>query len=130
MRRIVVVLAAALLAVACSEAAAPADEATYVVEVSGEQFKIRVQGADRIADIEARRASGQEGVIIGSLVRGNGGFNSPWGWHLEPGTVEAVDMAIELCDGRPSMVQDDVTYWVDTVKAFCPWGAKIVAKVN
>ncbi len=106
----------------------PVDVVMYTVDVSGEQFKVKVQGQAEIAAFQARLASGARGVISGKLVRGDGGFNSSWGWHLEPGTVTAPDISIELCDGRPSMVQADLNYWIDTVKQFCPWGAKVIAK--
>jgi hypothetical protein len=36
---------------------------------------------------------------------------------------------MELCDGRPSMVEADLPYWLGTVKRFCPWGAKVVGEV-
>ncbi len=65
---------------------------------------------------------------IGTLARGDGGFNMPWSWHLLPKTVEVADFTIELCDGRPSMVEADLDYWVDTVKQFCPWGGRLVER--
>jgi hypothetical protein len=43
---------------------------------------------------------------------------------MDPETVHVADMAIELCDGRPSMVQSDLSYWIGTVGQFCPWGAR------
>ena len=36
------------------------------------------------------------------------------------------EVTIELCDGLPSHVEEDLDYWADTVKRFCPWHAKIV----
>jgi hypothetical protein len=36
------------------------------------------------------------------------------------------DVATEVCDGRPSDVQGDRDYWVNTVGRFCPWAAKVV----
>src|SRR5262245_21903973 len=125
-------LTAALLlgaTAACSDDPAdPADTATFTVEVSGEQFKVKVQGEPAIVAMQGRLMTGQTGVISGKLVRGDGGFNNSWGWHMDPTTVTAPDLAIELCDGRPSMVQSDLNYWVDTVKQYCPWGAKVVAQ--
>jgi hypothetical protein len=69
-------------------------------------------------------------VITGDLATGDGGFNSPWSWHIEPGTVEVADLAIELCDGRPSMVEADVDYWINTVGRFCPWSARVISRLN
>lgn len=63
----------------------------------------------------------------GDLALGDGGFNKPWSWHLIPETVRMVEISMELCDGRPSMVEANLTYWVSTVKSYCPWGAKIIS---
>lgn len=75
--------------------------------------------------LDARRWSGTVGVVAGRIVRGDGGFNTPWSWHLDPLSIEVPDASIELCDGRPSMVQSDLDYWVDTVHTFCPWSARV-----
>jgi hypothetical protein len=124
-RLMLAALAAAMLG--CSESTAP-ETALFTVEVSGEQFKVQAQGDVAIAAMQTRLQSGQTGVISGTLVRGNGGFNTGWGWHLEPSTVTAPDLAMELCDGRPSFVQNDLDYWLSSVKLFCPWGARVVAR--
>jgi hypothetical protein len=104
--------------------------AAFLVEAGGEQFRVRASDPAAVAALEARMQSDTRGVITGRLVRGNGGFNAPWSWHLEPATVEAPDIAIELCDGRPSMVEADLGYWVDNVKTFCPWGARVVRRTD
>ena len=118
---------ALMFAVACDEdTSGPGEEQTFVVEVSGEQFKVRTSDPDVVAILELRKASGQVGPVSGTLVQGDGGFNAPWNWHLDPETVHAPDLTVEVCDGRPSMVEADLDYWLGTVKAFCPWGSKIV----
>ncbi|MDH3292190.1 MAG: hypothetical protein OEO20_11140 [Gemmatimonadota bacterium] len=121
-----------LLAVgACSDAAAPADDAVFKVDVGGETFHVSVTDAAVIAEAERRmRDGGGVGIVIGTLAHGDGGFNQPWSWHLVPATVEVVDFSIELCDGRPSMVEADLEYWVDTVKQFCPWEGKLTARTQ
>ena len=114
---------------ACNDSGTePGDTATFTIQVSGEQFKVKVEGQAAIAALQSRLDAGTTGVISGKLVRGNGGFNTSWGWHLDPTTVTAPDLAIELCDGRPSMVQADLDYWIDSVKQFCPWGATVVSR--
>lgn len=127
------VLAVALVAVtaACgSDPTAPYDQPTFRVEVSGEEFIVQVTDAGQIAELEARMASGAEGVINGSIRPGNGGFNAPWSWHMDPATVAAPDLAIEVCDGRPSMVEADLDYWLETLGQFCPWGATVVERLD
>ncbi len=124
-------LAWGLLLTACGEET-PTDPGSdlpiFVVEVSGEQFKVRVADTMQVRLFEERRASGAEGVINGPLEEGDGGFNAPWSWHLDPELVHVVDLAIEICDGRPSMVEADLSYWFVSVKQFCPWGARVVGR--
>lgn len=102
----------------------------YTVEVSGEEFVIEVVTAAQVAALDARLASGEEGVINGQLAEGDGGYNQPWSWRLVPASIEAPDMAIEVCDGRPSMVEEDLEYWLDTVERFCPWGATVIERID
>ena len=110
--------------------ASPQLPARYQIEVSGETFVVQVDDDDQVRQMEARRASGAEGVVSGDLAAGDGGFNAPWGWHMAPSTVHAPDVAIEVCDGRPSMVEEDLAYWLNTVERFCPWGATVVARLD
>ena len=106
----------------------PEPPAEYTVEVSGETFVVRVTTEAQVQDMEARLASGQEGVINGAIEAGDGGFNEGWSWHMVPSTVAVVDAAIEVCDGRPSMVEADLDYWLNTLGHFCPWGAVVTAR--
>ncbi len=120
---------AALALAGCSDdAVQPSEGVLFTVEVSGETFQTRVFDTDVIDAMDARLTAGTSGVVLGGLAAGDGGFNAPWGWHWSPTTVEVADAAIELCDGRPSMVEADLTYWIDTVGAFCPWGATVVGR--
>lgn len=102
--------------------------ARFVLEVSGETFRIEVFAPAQIAAFESRLASGERGVINGPLRGGAGGFNQPWSWHLDPDSVVVTDLAAEVCDGRPSFVEDDLDYWFESVGRFCPWGAKVISR--
>ncbi|MGQ0767501.1 MAG: BP74-related protein [Gemmatimonadota bacterium] len=116
---------------ACSSSTSPrvVSSAAFDVQVSGEIFRVQVETAQQAATLRAHMLSGRVGVLSGELVAGDGGFNMQWGWHLRPSTVETPDLSIELCDGRPSMVEADLPYWIGTVRRFCPWGARVVAEV-
>jgi hypothetical protein len=121
-------LAFALVLAACGsdvETARPLPSQEFVIEVQGERFRLRTGNVATASALDARRRSGTLGVVSGRLVRGDGGFNAPWGWHLDPASIEVPQAAIELCDGRPSMVQGDLDYWVDTVRAYCPWSSRV-----
>jgi len=129
--RAMVLLSASPFVAGCGDdGTGPDASATFTVEVSGEEFTVRVEGFQNVQGLQERLAPGREGVISGELIAGDGGFNAPWSWHLDPATVHAPDLAIELCDGRPSMVEEDLDYWLESVGTFCPWGAKVVGRVE
>lgn len=122
-------LAGAALTLACgSDPASPGDRARFLLEVSGETFRVEVTDPQQVAAFEARLESGERGVVNGPLRAGSGGFNQPWSWHLDPDSVVVTDLAAEVCDGRPSFVEEDLDYWFDSVGRFCPWGALVVER--
>ncbi|MGQ0641312.1 MAG: BP74-related protein [Gemmatimonadaceae bacterium] len=101
--------------------------ATFTVQVGSEEFAVRVVDQATLAKLNARMQSGTAGVILGRVAAGDGGFNSPWSWHLVPSSIEAPDVSIELCDGTPSYVEAQRDEWMRDVKQYCPWGAKVIA---
>ena len=114
----------------CGDPVGPVDDRPrYEVTVSGESFVVIVGDPQAAAEFERRLAGDSLGVVNGSLVAGDAGYNAPWSWHLDPSTVEIVDATIELCDGRPSLVEADLDYWLGTVGRFCPWGARITRRL-
>lgn len=115
-----------LLLAACGAETTSARTGVFVVQVGEERFRIRLTDPARLDQAREHLASGRIGVVGGDLVRGDGGFNLPYGWHLAPQSVRFPDAAAEVCDGVPSDVQSDIDYWVDNVGSFCPWGARIV----
>lgn len=108
----------------------PELSARYAVDVLGETFVVGVTTPDQVQQMEARLASGEEGVISGELAAGDAGYNEPWSWHMIPSTVETPDVSIEVCDGRPSMVEEDLDYWLETVGRFCPWSATVTERLD
>ncbi|HYE57150.1 MAG TPA: hypothetical protein VD948_01545 [Rhodothermales bacterium] len=123
-------LAGLLLSACDSDSTPPPGVATFEVEVNKERFYVAMATEAQAAEARTHLASGREGVLHGALVRGNGGFNTGYRWHLDPASVSFPDAAIEVCDGRPrSDVESDLDYWINTVRYYCPWGAKIVREV-
>lgn len=98
--------------------------------VGPEQFKVWITNPAAIERVLALRAGGGGGSIPnGRIHRGSGraGHNAPFSWHLDADDIQVVDVAIELCDGRPSYVEQHVAEYVDTINRYCPWGAKVTA---
>jgi glucose/arabinose dehydrogenase len=104
---------------------------TIALRGTDETFAV---GTDRTEVIERCREQLSRPVaertlfVAGELVAGHGGGNLGWSWHLDPDTWDLVEAAIELCDGRPSLVEDDLEYWLESVGSFCPWSSYVLAE--
>lgn len=99
---------------------------TFEVGVVDEKFTVRVTDKETIQKMTDNYNGMNNYHVTGKLVRGDGGFNQPWSWHLDPSSVRMAEISIELCDGRPSLVEGDLDYWLGTVKTYCPWSSKVV----
>jgi hypothetical protein len=73
------------------------------------------------------KGEGDARIPSGRLLRGQVSYNKPWHWHIDSQDIAIVEVAIELCDGRPSDVENNQDYWIDIVGRFCPWSAQLVA---
>lgn len=123
--RIVAVALALTLGAGCSSSTAPSPGAAdFVVDVAGERFVVRLTDADTIALADANLRGRNSMFPNGPLRNGDGGFNAPWSWHLDPAETRFVEVAIEVCDGRPSYVE---THRSDFPR-YCPWGARVVGR--
>lgn len=71
----------------------------------------------------ARPATERVLHIAGPISRGGGGHNLSWSWHFVPDRWDVVEISVEVCDGSPRMVENDLDYWVDKVRTFCPWSS-------
>jgi hypothetical protein len=74
---------------------------------------------------------GGSGAFIGSLLDDRPSvsrYDSQWSWHLDPASIRMLtnEVAIELCDGTPSMVEGDLDYWM-SIEQYCPWSAQIIS---
>jgi len=115
-----------LTALACSPAAPGPGVAEFVVDVVGERFVLRTTDPATIRLAEDNRLGRNTRFPLGPLRPGDGGFNAPWTWHLDPDETRFVEAAIELCDGRPSYVESHQRDY-DT---YCPWGARVVERLT
>ena len=122
---IFIALAASLAASACGSQTGPSPSlGEFVVDVAGERFVVRTTDPETIQLAEENRQGRNQRFPIGTLRSGNGGFNAPWTWHLDPSSVRFVEAAIEVCDGRPSYVESHQSEYA----TYCPWGARVIAR--
>ena len=122
--RLVALAAVAFVGVSCSSPTSPTPVAEFVIDVSGERFILRTTDPETIERARQNRRGLNRMFPAGPLRRGDGGFNAPWTWHLDPAETRMVEVAIEVCDGRPSYVE---AHQAD-FPSYCPWGATVVAE--
>ncbi|MBN1376002.1 MAG: hypothetical protein JXA01_07595 [Dehalococcoidia bacterium] len=96
-------------------------------EVVNERYSIFVTNESAIQQIFAvERGESNAGIPSGRIIDGPVFYNQPWSWHIDPEDIQMAELTIELCDGTPSMVEENLDYWLESVGRFCPWSASIV----
>jgi hypothetical protein len=126
----------ALVAVACDSDRDTASLATFVFQhrdVPGPAGSFVARTADPAVIHLAREQLALPQAerllhIEGPIERDKDDQEPDWSWRFVPGTWRLVQKSIELCDGTPQMVEDDLAYWVDQVGSFCPWSAHVTAE--
>lgn len=113
---------------ACGSPTSPSRDAVFAVNSCphqpGETFRILLRDPDRIR--EAERLVGKNHIVRGITRAGDGGFNAPWSWHMDPDTVRFPEVTVELCSGCASFLEASPAVWNGA--DFCPLGAVIVAR--
>lgn len=100
---------------------------SFILETAnGDKFKVYATDPEAIQLLIDNYYGLNNMFVMGRLVIGDGSFNSPWSWHLDPDHVTMAEFAIELCDGTPSEVEHNLPYWLFQVETFCPWSSKVI----
>jgi hypothetical protein len=127
-----VLAAALLLFVAAVHAACggdnptePSESALATFQVGAEQFRIQLTSEEQLNAARRAQLGGAARIPSGRIVMGTS-ENVGWSWHLED--LAFVEVAIELCDGRPSDVERGGAQFGGG--RFCPWSASIVSIVE
>jgi hypothetical protein len=104
----------------------PEEVGVIVTFLVAEQEEYRIRLTDPM-DIEfARQLLNDEAapsIPNGLVVRGESDVNVGYTWHIDPDSVDFVDVTTEVCDGLPS----DVEQGIITSEYYCPWAAEVIA---
>lgn len=130
-----------LAGVACGDdTAAPAEPrdgaiVTFAFDQLPDTLRVHVRDSATIAEAERRVATGTGSRMpVGPIVRG-AGVDARYPFHYLPDSVRLLDLAMEICDGRPMRTPAQVTefFLLSTGNAnapratWCPWGAHPIA---
>jgi hypothetical protein len=110
------------LAIACGGTPTrPSSGALVTFAVGSETFRVALTTAEQVAAARAVQGGGLARIPIGRVIAG-AQVNTGWSWHLED--LAFAEVAIELCDGRPSDVERAGIQFGGG--RFCPWSATVV----
>jgi hypothetical protein len=89
-----------------------------------EEFRILLTDGPDIRMARRLLSGAEEGFFPNGLIvrDGDGGVNTGYSWHIDPASVEFAQSSTEVCDGRPSYVEDGS----HASERFCPWSAVVV----
>jgi len=95
--------------------------------IVGESLTVWVTNDAFIDRAKQLLATGTRQIPVFNTLLDGGACDPQWTWHVDPQNVSFADAAIELCDGLPSHIEANKTYWLGTVGSYCPWSAVVTA---
>lgn len=122
--RVAVIAGVLTLAVlSCSDSTDPTTRARFVFRdpVTSTVVRLEITNAEGLEQAENLLQTGVGHWALGTPRRGDGGFNAPWSWHIDPATVTFAEVTIEACQSAASAIGDDLDYWIDFGQV-CIWG--------
>lgn len=101
--------------------------AVVQILVKDQAFRLWSHSAAFIARANELKASGKTATaMFGKLIDGSD-CDTRWTFHVDESDMSWPDVAMEVCDGRPSDIEGNKPYWLNNVKRWCPWNTKVVA---
>jgi hypothetical protein len=125
MKRLTLALVAGLALLAsfsCSDSTDPTRaQFTFRDPLTQDVVRLEIANPPGLDQGEDLLRSGVAMWAMGTPKRGDGGFNAPWTWHIDPASVTFAEVTIEACQTAASAIDDDLDYWIDFGQV-CIWG--------
>lgn len=139
--RLAILLAIGVLALFCPLGGAPASsapvEAFFVFDTPPDpaQFVFMLNQSEKINEARAilRGENGLKNQVTGIIVAEPVYYNAPWGYHLQPESVEFFEMAAEVCDATIVYVEEHLEQVGGTFlpgNRWCPWSSHLVREIR
>ena len=77
------------------------------------------------ARAELAKPPSERRLHINGTISAGEANNRPWRWHFNDGEWTLAELSIELCDGQPSYVNDNLDQWLKEVGSYCPWASYV-----
>jgi len=107
----------------------------FIHDSTGDTFLAWTSDTAVIKQVEAQLALPLEQRsqhINGTILRMPEGcdLNQKWSWYFAPDEWTMADASIEVCDGNPQYVEENLDEYVDNVGQYCPWGSVVNVEVT
>ena len=112
-----------LASISCNDATDPGTGSRFVFRdpLTNDVVRLEITNAEGLSQAEDLLRSGTGQWALGTPRRGDGGFNGPWTWHIDPASVTFAEVTIEACQTVASAIDDDLDYWINFGQV-CIWG--------
>ncbi len=125
----------AAFAASCMIAAAADNAAYFEVTATGGSFVIRLTDPARIQEARNIVAGTQTDrvSVSGIIVKAPAAYNPEWNFHLDPNSIEFFSMAIEVCDGALTYVdehREEVGGALLPNNRWCPWSSRVQSEIT
>lgn len=102
---------------------------------TGDTFLAWTNNAATILQVETQLAlpeAQRNQHINGKILRLPEGctVNQKWSWYFAPEEWVLADLSIEICDGNPQYVEENLNEYVNNVGSFCPWGSIVLREIE
>ena len=126
MKRLTVAFVVGLITLAspsCSDSTDPVASASFSFRdpLTQDVVRLEISTPQALDQAEDLLRTGVAMWAIGTPKRGDGGFNAPWTWHIDPASVTFAEVTIEACQTAASAIDDDLDYWINFGQV-CIWG--------
>lgn len=91
----------------------------------------RMEVIDKIEEQLALAPADRNMHINGKIleVPANCSLNYSWSWYFDPTDWDLAEISIEVCDGNPQYVEDNLGDYID-IGRYCPWSSKVTREIS
>ena len=140
----ILILASSLMVLACEKETPQPECSIQITEEqrifeflhrsSGETFLAWTSDAAVIQQVEMQLVLSENQRnqhINGKILRlpPNCSLNQKWSWYFAPDDWSLAELSVEVCDGEPQYVEENLNEFADNVGRFCPWSSIVLREV-
>jgi hypothetical protein len=98
----------------------------FSVSPRPETFVFKTTNPATISQARQILQTGQQKIVIGTIIRQPVFYNPQWSFHFDPQAVGFADFAIEVCDSSIRGVEDNLAFAFPT---WCPWATRLLREI-